>query len=412
MLRKFKFSNYRCYADEVEFDLTAIPLKEHRDTLIENRGVNILPVAAIYGANASGKSTFFMAMWRMTSLIFDRYLAQKRNSDVKSRVFTAPFMFDRALEDSPTSFEATVLIDAYEYRYGFSCNKQTIVDEYLYKRKISKNTTIEKMIFTRDNKKLICGNINKKQQAELEYCYSMSSDKSLMLTDLGTREKDKELEKLFTWFLYNGSSWPMDSVAFSDSDFCEGFVGDMLHEYEGTEFCERYKRFIHEIDPSITDIVPIEETDSEGGSYYIAKTIHEYKGARFTVRLSAESEGTKKIMFVSFILFRALEKGFCLFLDELDAKMHPLILQRIIGMFTDRETNKNNAQLIFSAHNLVNFNSDDLRRDEIWLVEKKDHKSRLYSLALSEEISVRSDLNFSKCYLAGRFGGIPFKEDK
>ena len=142
MLRKFKFSNYRCYADEVVFDMTAMPLKEHNETVIEKNGVGILPVAAIYGANASGKSSFFMAILKMSSVIVDRYLAQKSNADLRNRVFTTPFMFDKLIENTPTSFEATIIFDAYEYRYGFSCDKQTIFKEYLYKKKISKSTTI------------------------------------------------------------------------------------------------------------------------------------------------------------------------------------------------------------------------------------------------------------------------------
>lgn len=411
MLRKFKFSNYRCYADEVVFDLTAMPLKEHKDTLIETNGVGILPVAAFYGANASGKSTFFMAMNRMSSIIVDRYIAQQRNADAKSRVFTAPFMFDKAFEEKETLFEATIIIGAYEYRYGFTCNKQAILSEYLFKKKVSKNKTVDKKIYIRNGKNLEHGDINQKQRNELIYCFSMSSEKSLMLTDLGMRAKDPELTVVFDWFLVNGASFPMDSSAFSDSGLCESFIGDMLHEREPA-FCEHFKEFIHEIDPSIADIVPTEETDSDGDKYYIARTVHRYNGETFNVRLNAESEGTKKIMFVSFFLFRALENGTCLFLDELDAKMHPLILRRIINMFTDKEINKNGAQLIFSAHNLVNFNSEDLRRDEIWLVEKTNHKSKINSLASLDEGKVRSDLNFSKCYLDGRFGGVPFMKAK
>lgn len=407
MLRKFKFSNYRCYADEVVFDLTAMPLKEHKDTLIETNGVGILPVAAFYGANASGKSTFFMAMNRMSSIIVDRYLAQIGNADIKSRVFTSPFMFDKAMDEKETLFEVTIIIDAYEYRYGFTCNKQTILSEYLFKRKVSKNKTIEKMIFSRDCETLDYGAIGKKQFDELNYCFSMRSDKSLMLTDIGMRDKDAELTAIFEWFLINSSLWQLVNANISETDI-EVFVGNMLNNRKETEYCKRYKDLIHEIDPSIDDVITIEETDSDGGKYYIARTEHKHNGEVFNVRLNAESEGTKKLMFISFILLDALDTGFCLLFDELDAKIHPLILRRIINMFTDKEINKNGAQLVFSAHNLVNFNSEDLRRDEIWLVEKTNHKSKIKSLASLDEGKVRSDLNFSKCYLDGRFGGVPF----
>ena len=412
MLRKFKFSNFRCYADEVVFDMTAMTLKEHNDTVIEKNGVGILPVAAIYGANASGKSSFFMAMLIMSSVIVDRYLAQNSGVDVKNRVFTTPFMFDKSIENAPTLFETTIIIDSYEYRYGFSCNKQAIFTEYLYKKKISKNTTVEKTIFYRDNKNISYGKISKKQQDELNYCFSMSTDKTLLLTDIGMRNKDEEIGNIFDWFLFNGLSLRISSDTFFTNNYCERLVGDMLYEYEKQlpDLYRKYKSFINEVDPSIDDMEFIEEKDPDGTEYHIARTVHIYNGKKYTVKLSAESEGTQKIMYVSLILFRALEMGGSLFIDELDSKMHPLILQRIIRMFTSKSTNLNGAQLIFSAHNLINFNSDDLRRDEIWLTEKKNHKSRMFLLASCEEGNVRSDLNFSKCYLSGRFGGVPFKD--
>lgn len=412
MLRRFKFSNFRCYVDEIVFDMTAMPLKEHKETIIEKNGVGILPVAAVYGANASGKSSFFMAMNKMSSVIVDRFLAQKSNADIRNRVFTTPFMFDKSIEDTPSSFEASIIIGAYEYRYGFSCSKQAILTEYLYKTKVSKNATIEKMIFSRDSKNIKYGKISKKQFGELDYCFSMSTDKTLLLTDIGMRDKDKELSEIFHWFLLNGLSWRMSNDMLYESNFCESFVGNMLHqdEIQNSKLYKQYKSFINEVDPSINDIKLVKENDSDGTEFYIAKTVHKYNGQTHMVRLSTESEGTRKLMYVSLILLRALELGECLFLDELDAKMHPLILQRIINMFSDKETNPNGAQLVFSAHNIINFNSDDLRRDEIWLVEKQNHKSRLYSLASCEDGAVRSDLNFSKCYLSGRFGGVPFRD--
>ena len=97
-----------------------------------------------------------------------------------------------------------------------------------------------------------------------------------------------------------------------------------------------------------------------------------------------------------------------------DSKMHPLILRRIVQMFTNKETNPNGAQLIFSAHNIINLDASDLRRDEIWFVEKKNHKSTMCALANLDlpELNVRADLNYGKNYLNGRFGAVPFKDKK
>jgi len=107
--------------------------------------------------------------------------------------------------------------------------------------------------------------------------------------------------------------------------------------------------------------------------------------------------------------------GTVMFVDELDSKLHPLVIRKIIQMFSDRNKNKGKGQIIFSSHNLVSLDSSDLRRDEIWFVEKHEQKSVLYSLYDFKDYnqnSVRADLSFGKHYLAGRFGAIPFQAEE
>ena len=119
MLLQFRFSNFRCFAEETVFDMTATSIKEHKYSLIEENGVNILPVSAVYGANASGKSSFFMAMERMKSVIVDRYVAQVSSNDNKAKPFSTPFIFDDNIKKSPSKYEVSLLLGGYEYRYGF-----------------------------------------------------------------------------------------------------------------------------------------------------------------------------------------------------------------------------------------------------------------------------------------------------
>lgn len=412
MLLKFKFSNYRCYADEIVFDMNASSIKEHRDSLIDNNGVSFLPVAAIYGANASGKSSFFMAFQRMRSVIVDRFLAQERNVDSKPKVFNNPFMFDQDLAEAPTSYEVSLSIGAYQYRYGFSCTREAIIEEHLYKRKLSKNSTIERLIFAREGKKLRCEKNNQKLQAEIDYCHSMATDKILLLTDIGLRHKEDELYSVFFWFLTSDVYLNCCQETITTVRICERFVGDMLGKNQDPELMSQYISFIREIDPSICDIRPFSETDSEGNEIFIAKTIHSYNGKEFPVRLNLESDGTNKILFISLLLIICLSQGETILMDELDSKIHPLILRRIVQMFTDKKTNPKGAQLIFSAHNIINLDSSDLRRDEIWFVEKKNHKSTMCSLSNLDidDLNIRTDFNYGKNYISGRFGSVPFKQ--
>lgn len=411
MLLRFKFSNYRCYAQNVEFDMVAKSIKEHKESLIDNNGVNILPVAAVYGANASGKSSFFMAFQRMRSVIVDRFIAREHNSEMKPLAFNSPFMFDKNLVNSPSSYEVSVAIGINEYRYGFTCTKDTILEEHLYKKRFSKKKTIEKKVFLREGKKISSDKNNKKTQEEIDYCFSMATEKILLLSDIGLRGKEAEICSVFLWFLTSEVVMNYEQDSFFTSRVCERFVGEVLSRKESDEVTERWISFIKEIDPSISDIKTFTETDSEGNNVSVAKTIHYYNGEEFPVRLNVESDGTNKILFISLLLFITLANGGAIFVDELDSKMHPLVLRKIVQMFADRDVNTKGAQLIFSAHNIINLDSSDLRRDEIWFVEKDNHKSSLRSLINIDidDKNVRSDMNYGKNYLLGRFVAVPFK---
>ncbi|MCL2058189.1 MAG: AAA family ATPase, partial [Oscillospiraceae bacterium] len=154
MLLQFKFSNYRSFAEETVFDMTATSIREHQKSLIEQNGIQMLPVAAFYGANASGKTSFFMAFDAMCRLVSG---ASARETDEQSilEAHSNPFIFDRNYSDKPTEYEVCLAINGFEYRYGFAHKEKRVLCEYLYKRKLSKNKTIEKTIFERIGRKVV-----------------------------------------------------------------------------------------------------------------------------------------------------------------------------------------------------------------------------------------------------------------
>ena len=130
--------------------------------------------------------------------------------------------------------------------------------------------------------------------------------------------------------------------------------------------------------------------------------------------IQLESNGTKKMFYLFDFLMDALRNGNVLFIDELDAKLHPLLTKYIINLFHNSEINKNNGQLIYSTHDTVNLNKDTFRRDEIWFAEKNlDGESRIYSLAeyKIDNVKVRNDATYNKDYLTGRYGAIPVFEE-
>ena len=111
------------------------------------------------------------------------------------------------------------------------------------------------------------------------------------------------------------------------------------------------------------------------------------------------------------LLQEVLETGGVLFVDELNARLHPLLVRSFVITFLNPETNKKHAQLIFTSHDSWQLNSNILRRDEIWFTEKADNEiSTLYSLAdfVDEDgVKIRKDENYEKNYLLGKYGAIP-----
>ena len=130
--------------------------------------------------------------------------------------------------------------------------------------------------------------------------------------------------------------------------------------------------------------------------------------------LELESNGTRKMFHLFDFFMDALKLGMVLFVDELDAKLHPLLTRYIINLFHNPETNIGNGQLIYSTHDTVNLNKDTFRRDEIWFAEKnKDGISTIYSLSdyKINDTKVRNDATYNKDYLTGRYGAIPVLEE-
>ena len=194
---------------------------------------------------------------------------------------------------------------------------------------------------------------------------------------------------------------------------------------------EKYKmellRFIKTFDSGIEGIKTtpdsIEAIKNNNGVIDI-EVIH--KGENGVIKgfpLYLESNGTRKMFHLFDFFMDALKDGMVLFIDELDAKLHPLLTRYIINLFHNSEINIGNGQLIYSTHDTVNLNKDTFRRDEIWFTEKnRDGVSEIY--ALSDYIleddeegknktskKVRNDATYNKDYLTGRYGAIPVLEE-
>lgn len=402
MLLRFKFKNHKSFAEETVLDLTATNIKEHAVSLIEKNGNKVLPVAAVFGANASGKSNLFSAFSCMVENVID----QTDKNDINS--LYKPFIFNGSTEKEPSEFEVCINIEDSEYRYGFTRNRSHIIEEWLFVKKFFKDTKAkEKLVFYRKGKKITLEKLNLKEKNEIDFVHSMIEENKLLITAIGRRERSI-YSKVYEWFMFSTGM----------QNFSDEFDENMSMQYSA-EFLFEHKKNLEDVitllmkvDNSISNIEIIPETDSDMNQIYKIYSYHnDMNNNLIKVPFESESSGTKKMFALASWLFFSLNAETVLWVDELDAKLHPLILRYIVKLYRDRDFNVANGQLIFSSHNLVCLDSSDLRRDEIWFVEKNNQISDMYSLYdyNEEDNVIRSDLNFGKHYLAGRFGAIPFQ---
>jgi AAA15 family ATPase/GTPase len=405
MLLQFKFKNFKSFAEEVTLDMLATGIKEHSSSLIDVNGNLILPVAAIFGANASGKSNIFKAFNAMCDEVMGEFEKNEKHINIRS------FIFDDKLSKEPTEFQVCVNIDDKEYRYGFLRNQTEVFEEWLFEKNFIKGTrSKEKCVYYRENMTIEPKTVNKKEQDEISFVFSMLSKNDLLLTLLGKRKKSK-YAKLYEWF--------QSTARFQDfsDDYDEWASTQMAAEflYDKEMLLKEVVSLLRAFDKSILSLIIEVEKDSDLNDSYQVYSYHSNsKKSKIKIPFSSESSGTQKIFSLATWLFFSINAGMVLFVDELDAKLHPLALRYLIRLFTDTKANTGKGQLIFSSHNLVCLDSSDLRRDEIWFVEKNNQYSTMFSLYdfKNDDDTIRSDVNFGKNYLSGRFGAIPFQDEE
>ena len=411
MLLQFYFSNYRSFEGEGILDMRASGSNELSSHIRNSLNEKILPVTAIYGANASGKSSVFEAFQFMTWCVLESLSFSDDNKKNPYKLKVDSFKFSDS-RDKPSEFEINYIDKKGKkelyYNYGFKIDNSGILEEYLAfntKTGVKRNEDYTYVFKRERNHKLYLDSSIEKFRENLEISLK---DKTLLVS-LGAKLNIDDFIRVRTWFIN------AEVINFSNSlygIFLENTLPDNIIESEKVR--KNLVSFINSFDDSIIDIEvekisAIDESDSDN---YRVFTVHKSDKETSTARISMneESSGTKKMFSLYQTLLDVLEKGTVFFADELDIKLHPLLMRNILLTFTDKEKNPNNAQLIFTTHNTIYMDMDLLRRDEIWFVEKDNGVSNLYSLddiTNEKGEKVRKDSNYEKHYLLGNYGAIP-----
>lgn len=412
MLLQFNFKNFKSFRDDTTLDLTATRISEHESHIIEIGHDKILPTAAIFGANASGKSNVLEAFRYMSTYVIKSLNFGGDESTKKGKsefLGPTPFLFDTKCKDAVSSFEVYFVSskeNGYKtYNYGFTVNYEGIKEEWLnYKSKSIRNEY--KRIFYRNGNEWDFSGIAAKSRENL----MIALEKETLIVSLGAKLKIAKLKLIRDWFLNN-------EVADFGRPIENFFLSEQLPDnfVENKDVQNRVINYFSSFDPSIVglEVERIEEDNGKKSSKVRIDAIHKMVDSdeTTTIPLKAESAGTLKMFALYPLLQDVLETGGVLFIDELNARLHPLLVRTFIITFSNKETNPNNAQLVFTSHDSWQLNSEILRRDEIWFCEKASNGvSTLYSLVDfvdKDGMKIRKDENYENNYLLGKYGAIP-----
>lgn len=430
MLLRFGTSNHRSIRDYQEIFFTESSLNDDESALLSlpdganlSLKLRVLPVVALYGANASGKSALIDAMDTFVATIM---WSQSRTSSDKGTIYD-PFKLDQTSREKPSQYDADFIVGLTRYHYGFTMDKEVIVSEWLYSYSLLSKRQTRSVLFHRNIHQAEPFYFGKSLKGDNKRIAKLARGNSLFVST-AAQNSHPTLQPIFDYFYKHVSRRMTTDNASSQ------LLGDQLYSYFADDPV-RYKKvvdFLRAADVGITKIdfskVPLTEVQKklmEDLEQLISKHVKNTKplldkseetkveilhvgedGAQFPIPLSEESSGTLALMQLLGPVFSRLSEGGVLIVDELNVALHPLVSRELVGLFSNPETNPGKAQLIFSTHDTNILTSGLMRRDQIWFAEKDQFgATSIYSLS---SIKVRSTDNWERGYITGRFGAIPF----
>lgn len=400
MLCQFIFKNFYSYKNETVFDLQSESSinsgsSAFGESLLQSAdNKRFLPVSVVYGPNGGGKSNLLKALEFAIDFVMKPIMVLKSNVVDSASVEFSPFAFDDVSSNNPTDFTLFFRPDnEYEYKYYISIKNGIIISEYLYRRKTKSGGRITQ-IFDRNEKNIILGASIRKS--------NINTDINVQMPYISFLHINYNIEAINTaikWFHnciirnYGNYITEKQFVFFKDDSYKDKIIALM-----------------NDAGINISGYNIVKKSDNDNSiDIFLQHTIN---NKNFLLILNSESEGTQKLFNLIPFIIIALERGSLLVIDELDAKLHPKLLKFIIMLFKNPDINKNNAQLIFTSHDISTMKSSVFRTDEIWFACKlEDESSDLYSLyEIRDENGnhIQSSAAFDKQYLEGRYGADPY----
>ena len=385
MLLQFSITNHRSIKETAIISMKAAADKTMKEVLISPVGKKeLVPVMAIYGANAAGKSNVIHALLLMREMVCGSYAKPLKGAELPYE----PFAFVDG-QTEPTTFEIIYYYESIKYAYGFSFDKDRIISEYLYHWPNGR----EALVFSREKDEY---EFRESIQEQLTLA-GRTSENRLYLTS-SNEWNCAQTEKAYLWFQKNLRGLIATGVS------NESTIDAIRKGGDGKQ------RILKEMMLADLGICNVELSGTKEKP--IISTVHQLtddsgEKKQYTLLLGQESVGTQRFFSRIGLWMDALNSGAVLVVDEIEASMHPLLTRHLIEMIQDQTTNQNHAQLIFTTHDTGLLDLKLLRRDQIWFAEK-DEKTMQTDIYALTEFSPRKEENIARGYLQGRYGAIPF----
>lgn len=423
MILQFSIKNYRTFKESAVLSFIASNYdKDTRENeniyYNEKFGLRLLKSAVVYGANASGKSKLLDAFAFMRHYVINSSKEGQKGDEIDVH----PFKLNSETENQPSEFEIIFIYKDVQYRYGFEATKTKVVSEWLY----HKPKTKEIELFYRDNNKFDThGRSFSKGKTVIKE--GLVRDNALLVS-VAAQFNDKTSINVLDWFKrlktlsgLNESGYQGYTMSKTEDPIHKAKILDLLKAADlGIRDIQLQKLDIDKLPKDLPKELKekiLREVNEEKAEYIsdVLTTHKKYdaKGRPIdNVSFSLdddESSGTRKYFALTGPILDVIENGYTLVIDELDSKLHPNLVCRIVSLFNSKELNPKNAQLIFNTHDTNLLSTGLFRRDQIWFTDKNKYgEAKLYSLADFKSDEVKKSESFEDNYIRGKYGAVPF----
>jgi hypothetical protein len=426
MLIEFSVSNFRSFRERVTFSMVASSSNEHSDSHVFEPGnakaPRLLRSAAIYGANASGKSNLLLAIKFMKKFVQN----SAREDNERNPIETDPFLFDKKSKNNPSEFELIFINDGIKYQYGFSVNEERVLEEWLFafpegrsqkwftRTYVPKEGRYEWYInsanLTGDKKSI---QAKTKRNSLFLSTASMMDNKQLSKVQAWFRNKLRivlDPSELITYTIDKcGAIYYRDKILNILNSAGIGINDIRVGLYEFPVDTLPGKTLPDKLIKSFAGQRPF-RIEGKHISVPDIQMIHAMNDSDKTVGIdmNEESKGTQNLFAFAAPWIDTLENGRVLLIDEFESSLHTHIVRNLLRTINSKTMNPNNAQLVFTTHSTSLLDNDIFRRDQIWFAEKNKGATNLYSLY---DFKPRKGEAIEKGYLHGKYGAIPFIGD-